>query len=63
VHTGVVFLVAMIVVARKMIILGLDKYDAGKLLGLAAVIANLATRYFVYRYPGWSRPRPSGKGQ
>lgn len=49
VHADVVFLVAMIAVARKIIILDLDKYDAGKLLGLAAVIVGLAAGYFVCR--------------
>jgi uncharacterized membrane protein (DUF373 family) len=63
VHADVVFLVAMIAVARKIIILDLDKYEPGKLLSLAAIILALAGGYFVCRRTGLTKPAEPEKGE
>jgi uncharacterized membrane protein (DUF373 family) len=63
VHADVVFLVAMIAVARKIIILDLDKYEPGKLLSLAAIILALAGGYFVCRRIGAAKPAEPEKGE
>lgn len=45
-HVEVVFLVAMIAVARKVILLDVKELDATALLGIAAVILSLACGFF-----------------
>ncbi len=45
----VVFTVALIAVARKVIILDPDKHDGASLLGIAAIILALAVGYFLIR--------------
>ncbi|MFZ5586758.1 MAG: phosphate-starvation-inducible PsiE family protein [Thermodesulfobacteriota bacterium] len=49
IHTEVVFLVAMIAIARKVIILDLEKYPAVVLYGIAAIIIALACGYYLFR--------------
>ena len=62
VHADVVFLVAMIAIARKVIILDLDKYEAGKLLGMAAIILALGAGYYVCKRAGGAeKSLPGGK--
>jgi uncharacterized membrane protein (DUF373 family) len=45
-HVEVVFLVAMIAIARKVILLEVKKLDALVLLGIAAIILALAVGYY-----------------
>ena len=47
VHAEIVILVAIIAVARKVIVLDLKAYDPVAILGLAAVIAALGATYFL----------------
>ncbi|MDW8078668.1 MAG: phosphate-starvation-inducible PsiE family protein [Thermoguttaceae bacterium] len=49
VHAEVVFLVAMVAVARKVIIIDYNKFDALHLFGVAAVIVSLGAGYFLVR--------------
>jgi uncharacterized membrane protein (DUF373 family) len=48
-HVEIVFLVAMIAVARKVIILDIKELDAVMLLGIAALILALAAGFFFVR--------------
>lgn len=48
-HVEIVFLVAMIAIARKVIILDLKTLSAATLLGMAAIIISLATGYFLVK--------------
>ena len=49
IHVEVVFMVAMIAIARKVIILNLHEVDGLSLIGLAAIILALAAGYFLVR--------------
>lgn len=49
IHVEVVFMVAMIAIARKVIILNLHEVSGLSLIGLAATIFALATGYFVVK--------------
>ena len=49
VHLEVVFMVAMIAVARKVIILDLKEVSNLTLMGLAAIILSLAVGYYLIR--------------
>ncbi|MBN2190196.1 MAG: phosphate-starvation-inducible PsiE family protein [Candidatus Aureabacteria bacterium] len=49
-HVEVVFLIAMIAVARKVIILDVDTMPPTVLLGIAAVIFALASGYYLVKY-------------
>ena len=49
VHVEVVFLVAMIAIARKVILLDLKKLDPVTLVGIAAIIIALASGYFLVK--------------
>ena len=48
-HVEVVFLVAMIAIARKVILLDVKKMDAPVLYGIAAIILALAAGFFFLR--------------
>jgi len=48
-HVEIVFLVAMIAIARKVIILELKSLNPGTLLGMAAIILALAAGYFLVK--------------
>jgi uncharacterized membrane protein (DUF373 family) len=52
IHTSVVFLVALIAIARKVIILDLDKYSGITLLGIAGIIVSLSVGYFLFKKVG-----------
>lgn len=54
VHLEVVFLVAMIAIARKVIILDLKEISSLSLLGLAAIIVSLAVGYFLIKRDRWA---------
>lgn len=49
IHVEIVFLVAMIAVARKIIVLELKKLPPMTIVGLAALIVALATGYFLIK--------------
>ncbi len=56
-HVEVVFLVAMIAIARKVIILEVRDLDPMRLIGIAAIIASLSVGYyFVKRAMSFPRP-------
>lgn len=60
VHAEVVFLVAMVAVARKVIIIDYEKFAPIHLFGVAAVIVSLGAAYFLVRaalnlFPGAKR--------
>ena len=57
VHIEVVLTVALIVVARKVIILDIKKVGSATLLGIAAIILALSVGYYLIM-----RTKPSGKG-
>ena len=48
-HVEIVIKVALIAIARKVIVLDLGKYDGIQVLGLAALITGLALSYFLMR--------------
>jgi uncharacterized membrane protein (DUF373 family) len=52
VHVEVVVLVAIIAVARKVVILEAEDFTGEKLLGIAAIIVALAIAYFLIRKAG-----------
>ncbi len=49
VHVEVVFLVAMIAVARKVIVLDAEKYPPLAVFGIAAIIITLAAGYYLVK--------------
>ncbi len=49
VHVEVVFLVAMIAIARKVVVLDTGKYDPMALIGIAAMILALSVGYFLVK--------------
>lgn len=52
VHVEVVVLVAIIALARKIVVLRIDEYSGEMLLGLAAMITALAVAYYLIRRAG-----------
>jgi uncharacterized membrane protein (DUF373 family) len=50
VHVEIVLEVALIAIARKVIILDIEKYDWGALLAMAALIVALAVAFFAAKY-------------
>lgn len=52
VHVEVVVLVAIIALARKVVVMNVEEKSAGVLLGLAAIIVALAIAYFLIRQAG-----------
>jgi len=56
-HVEIVFLVAMIAVARKVIILDIKELDALMLLGIAAIILALAAGFFFVKLAYRKAPR------
>jgi uncharacterized membrane protein (DUF373 family) len=57
IRVQVVFMVALIAVARKVIILDPDKHEPAALLGVAAIIFALAVGYYLIRKTG-DKPVP-----
>jgi uncharacterized membrane protein (DUF373 family) len=49
VHVDIVIEVALIAIARKIIILDLDKYDGVTLVGIAAIIFSITFAFFAIR--------------
>lgn len=49
IHVEIVFLVAMIAIARKVIILQMDKIDPLGLIGIAAIILSLTGSYYIIK--------------
>lgn len=52
VHVEVVVLVAIIALARKIVVLNLEEMDATMILGMAALIIALAVAYYLIRKSG-----------
>ena len=50
IHVEIVFLVAMIAIARKVIILDLKKLDALSLVGIASIIVALSGGYLMIKH-------------
>jgi uncharacterized membrane protein (DUF373 family) len=50
VHVEIVLEVALIAIARKVIILDLEKYDSLSMIAMAALIVALAVAFFVAKY-------------
>lgn len=49
IHVEVVLIVAMIAIARKVIILDIDKYSALTFIGIACMILSLSVAYFLIK--------------
>jgi uncharacterized membrane protein (DUF373 family) len=58
IHAEVVFLVAMVAVARKIIVLDYPDHTLERLLGLSAITIALSVGYYVVKR---MRPRPAGQ--
>lgn len=52
VHVEVVVLVAIIALARKVVVMDLEETSSGMLLGLAAIIIALSVSYYLIRQAG-----------
>ena len=50
IHVEIVLEVALIAIARKVIILDITKYDSSKLLSLAALIAAVSIGFFLIKW-------------
>lgn len=59
VHSEIVLEVALIAIARKVIILDLEKYSSMTLVGIAALILAIAGAYFIIKHR--ARPRARSK--
>ena len=49
IHVEVVLIVAMIAIARKVIILDIDKYSSMTLIGIASLILSLSAAYYLIK--------------
>ncbi|MBW6498850.1 MAG: phosphate-starvation-inducible PsiE family protein [Bacteroidales bacterium] len=61
IHVEVVMLVAIIAVARKVIVMDFDKYSGLEVIGIAAIILALAGGYFLIKKTGGCGFWPSEK--
>ena len=61
VHVEVVLLVAIIAIARKVVILEPKELDGAGLLGIAAIILALTAGYYLVRLGRRRAPMPDGK--
>ena len=61
-HYEVVLSVAIIAIARKVIILDLKEVGSSSLLGIAAIILALSAGYFLMRHSHANAPAEGGKG-
>ncbi len=52
IHVEVVMLVAIIAIARKIIVLDFDKYSGLEIMGIAAILLALAGGYFLIKRTG-----------
>lgn len=52
IHVEVVLLVAIIAIARKVIVMDFEKYSGGEILGIAAILLALAGGYFLIKKTG-----------
>jgi len=50
VHVEIVLEVALIAVARKVVIIDVKEYSSGTLLAIAAIVLSLAVAYFLQKY-------------
>ncbi len=49
IHVEIVLEVALIAIARKIIVLDLEKYDGLSIMGIAALVASVAVAYFAIK--------------
>lgn len=56
IHVEVVFMVAMIAIARKVIILDVKELPSATLLGIASIIIALSAGYYLFRH-AWGEER------
>jgi uncharacterized membrane protein (DUF373 family) len=63
VHVEIVLEVALIAIARKVIVLDLEKYEGISVLAVAALIAALAAAFFVERRARAQFPEHGASGQ
>jgi uncharacterized membrane protein (DUF373 family) len=61
VHAEIVLLVAMIALARKVVLLDLTKYSAASILGLAALFFGLAAAYVAIKWAKQLGPERSSE--
>ena len=61
IHVEVVLLVAIIAIARKVVILEPKELDGAGLLGIAAIILALTAGYYLVRLGRRRAPMPDGK--
>jgi len=65
VHVEIVILVAIIALARKIIVMDFDKYSAWSLMGLATLVISLALGYYLIKHADFNFTvrLPSGKNE
>jgi uncharacterized membrane protein (DUF373 family) len=61
IHVEVVMLVALIAIARKIILLDLDKYSGLEVMGIAAIVISLSLGYYFMKKAGGSGFWPQQK--
>ena len=59
IHVEVVFMVAMIAIARKVIILDVKELPSATLLGIAAIVVTLSGGYYLFKRAFWEECRLS----
>jgi len=62
IHVEVVFMVAMIAIARKVIILDVKDVPSATLLGIASIIITLSGGYYLFRRAFWEECRLKEEG-
>jgi uncharacterized membrane protein (DUF373 family) len=63
IHVEVVFMVAMIAIARKVIILDVKELPSATLLGIAAIVITLSGGYYLFKRAFWEECRLSDERQ
>ena len=58
----IVLMVALIAIARKVIVFDLEKYDAGLMFSIAAIVLALACALYLLRRSRHRLPSPPGAG-
>ena len=61
VHVELIILVAIIAIARKIVVWDFSKYSEGELYGLSAIVLALGITYYLLKRAAWKLPlRPVG---
>jgi len=67
IHVEVVMLVALIAIARKIILMDFDKYSGFEIMGIAAIVISLALGYYFIKKAGgcgfWPEERETVKSE